>query len=166
MKMWMYPGLSCPNCPSSEELSAVEVEAQIHKVLDLRDHPILGAGPVPLQRGLTNIRVSTLAPILEPFMILSFHYTHDFVQGLRGGCGEPLDADVPSDTTRREARLPSSEEMWACKATVRDWCAAGCVVRRQGMEASPRSTSTGEGGVERGATLPPSSPPHTTPSPH
>jgi hypothetical protein len=77
--MWMYPGLSCPNCPSSEELSAVEVEAQIHKVLDLRDHPILGAGPIPLQRGLTNIRVSTLAPILEPFMILSFHYTHDFV---------------------------------------------------------------------------------------
>jgi hypothetical protein len=35
-----------------------------------------------------------------------------------------------------------------------------------GVETSSKSMSTGEGEVERGATLPPSSPPHTTHSPH
>jgi hypothetical protein len=34
-KMWVYPWSSCPDCPTSEELSPVEVEAQIHKVMDL-----------------------------------------------------------------------------------------------------------------------------------
>jgi hypothetical protein len=33
--MWAYSGPSCPNHLSSEELSVVEVEAQIPKVLDL-----------------------------------------------------------------------------------------------------------------------------------
>jgi hypothetical protein len=33
--MWTYPRPSCSDCPSSKELSVVEVEAQIHKVLDL-----------------------------------------------------------------------------------------------------------------------------------
>jgi hypothetical protein len=32
-KMWTYLGPSCPNRPSFEELSVVEVEAWIHKVL-------------------------------------------------------------------------------------------------------------------------------------
>jgi hypothetical protein len=39
--MWTYPGPSCPNRPSSEELSAVEVEEWIHKVLDLTVIPTL-----------------------------------------------------------------------------------------------------------------------------
>jgi hypothetical protein len=51
-KMWTYPGLSCPDCPSSEELSAAEVEAQIHKVLDLGVNLNPGPDPVPLRRGI------------------------------------------------------------------------------------------------------------------
>jgi hypothetical protein len=52
--MWMYPGLSYPDCPSSEELSEMEVEAQIHKVLDLGVNLNSGANPVPLRRGITG----------------------------------------------------------------------------------------------------------------
>jgi hypothetical protein len=39
--MGMYLGPNCPDCPSSEELSMEEVDAQIHKVLDLRVSPKL-----------------------------------------------------------------------------------------------------------------------------
>jgi hypothetical protein len=42
-------GASCPGHLSSEELSAAEVEAQIHKVLELGVISIPGAGPVPLR---------------------------------------------------------------------------------------------------------------------
>jgi hypothetical protein len=42
-KMWMYPGPSCPDRPSSKELSAVEVEARIHKVLHHGVNPTPGA---------------------------------------------------------------------------------------------------------------------------
>jgi hypothetical protein len=52
--MWMHPGPSCPDCPSSEELSAVEVDARIHKVLDLGVNPNPRAGPDPLQRGVAS----------------------------------------------------------------------------------------------------------------
>jgi hypothetical protein len=46
--MWAYSGSSYPNHPSSEELSTVEVEAQIRKVLELGVILTPGAGPVPL----------------------------------------------------------------------------------------------------------------------
>jgi hypothetical protein len=78
-KMWMYPGLSYPDCPSSEELSEMEVEAQIHKVLDLGVNLNSGANPVPLRRGITSVRVSTLGPVSSAFMILSFHCACDLV---------------------------------------------------------------------------------------
>jgi hypothetical protein len=42
----MYPGSSCPDHFSSEELSAVEVDARIHKVLDLGVNPNPEVGPV------------------------------------------------------------------------------------------------------------------------
>jgi hypothetical protein len=38
-KMGMYPRLGCPDCPSSKELSMADVDARIHKVLDLRVGP-------------------------------------------------------------------------------------------------------------------------------
>jgi hypothetical protein len=47
-KMWMCPGLSYPNHPSTEELSPVEVEAQIHKLLDLGVNPNSSTSPVPI----------------------------------------------------------------------------------------------------------------------
>jgi hypothetical protein len=108
--MWTYLGPSYPDRPSSEELSAVEVEARIHKVLDLGVNPIPGAILVPLQRGITSVRVYTLGLISVTFVILSFHCTRDLAQGLGGGRDEPRDADQPADATGREARHASSEE--------------------------------------------------------
>jgi hypothetical protein len=55
--MWTYPRPSCSDCPSSKELSVVEVEAQIHKVLDLGvilTPPVL---TIPLRRGMASVRV-------------------------------------------------------------------------------------------------------------
>ncbi len=60
--MWMYPGPSSPDHPSSEELSAVEINTQMRKVLDLGANPNSGAGPVPLQEGVASTRVS-ISPI-------------------------------------------------------------------------------------------------------
>jgi hypothetical protein len=77
--MWMYLGPSCPNRPSSEELSMVEVEAWIHKVLDLGVNSTPGVGPVPIRRGIASVGVSTLGPVLVAFMILSLNCAHDLV---------------------------------------------------------------------------------------
>jgi hypothetical protein len=73
--MGMYHVPSCPDCPSSEELSVVEVDARIHKVLDLGVNLNPGVGPVPLQRGVTSARVSMPGSISVAFVILSFHCT-------------------------------------------------------------------------------------------
>jgi hypothetical protein len=75
--MWMYPRPSFPDRPSSNKLSAVEVETWIHKVLDLGVNPTPGAGPIPLRRGIASVRVSTIGPVSTAFAILSFHYAHD-----------------------------------------------------------------------------------------
>jgi hypothetical protein len=55
----------------------VEVEARIHKVLDLGVFPIPGAGPIPLWSGITSVMVSTLGPVSMAFVILSFHCARD-----------------------------------------------------------------------------------------
>jgi hypothetical protein len=75
--MWLYSRSSSPDHPSSEELSAVEVEARIRKVLDTGVIPSPGAGPNPLHRGITSVRVSTLGPVSMAFAILSLHRSHD-----------------------------------------------------------------------------------------
>jgi hypothetical protein len=75
----MYSGPSCPDRPSSEELCTAEVNAWIHKVLDLEVNLNPRAGPVPLQRGIASVKVSTSSPVLAAFMILSFHHTNDSV---------------------------------------------------------------------------------------
>jgi hypothetical protein len=49
--MWTYPGSSCLDRPSPEELSVVEVEAQICKVLDSVVIQLHGAGPIPYEEG-------------------------------------------------------------------------------------------------------------------
>jgi hypothetical protein len=68
--MWAYPGSSCPNCPSPEELSVVEVEARIRMVLDSVVILSPSAGHDPLRRGITSVRVSILGPIFAAFMVL------------------------------------------------------------------------------------------------
>jgi hypothetical protein len=68
-----------------------------------------------------------------------------------------------------ETRL-QQENAGAGGESERDPCAAGRATKRQGMEASPRSASSGEGEVEWGGgvrvTLPPPSDPCMTPSPY
>jgi hypothetical protein len=99
--MGMHPRPSCPDRPSSEELSASKVSAQIHKVLDLRVDPNLRVGPISLRRGAANTRVSTLIPISAVVTIMSFHCAHDLAQGLRGSHGELQDANLPEDSVER-----------------------------------------------------------------
>jgi hypothetical protein len=70
--MWMNLGLSYPDRPSSEELCAEEVDARIHKVLDLEVNPNPGPGLVPLRRGIASVRVGTSGPVSVAFTILSF----------------------------------------------------------------------------------------------
>jgi hypothetical protein len=66
----------------------VEVDSCIHKVLGLRVNPNQRASPTPLQGGVARARVSMLGPVSAACTILSFHGTHDFVQGLGGGSGD------------------------------------------------------------------------------
>jgi hypothetical protein len=56
--MWLYPGPSCPNHPSFEELSAAEINTRIRTVLDLEANLTSGIGPIPLQEWVANTRVS------------------------------------------------------------------------------------------------------------
>jgi hypothetical protein len=111
--MWAYPGRICPNRPFYEELSVVEVDARIHRVLDLGVNPTPRAGPIPLRRGIASARVSTLGPVSVTFAILSFNCACDLAQGPRGSHGEPWDADLLVDATRLEARHATGEETWA-----------------------------------------------------
>jgi hypothetical protein len=82
--MGMYPGLNCPNGPSSDELSMAEIDTRIHKVLYLEVILNPRASLTPFQRGVTSLRVSTLGTISAAFAILSFHCAHDSAHGLRG----------------------------------------------------------------------------------
>jgi hypothetical protein len=75
--MGMYPGPSCPDRPSSEELSVAEVDIRIHNVLDLGVNQNPEVDHVPLQGGVTNTRVNMLGPVSVAFVILSFHCAHD-----------------------------------------------------------------------------------------
>jgi hypothetical protein len=118
--MWTYLGPSCPDHPSSEELSAAEVDAQIHKILDLGVNLTPSSSPVPLWRGIASVRVNTLGPILVAFAILSFHYAHDLAQGLGAVHEELRDADPPGDAVGHKVRHASSEETQVWEETERE----------------------------------------------
>jgi hypothetical protein len=77
--MCVYLGSTCPDRPSPEELIAAEVEIRICKVLDSAAIPPPGAGPNPLRRGITSIRVGTSGPVSAAFTIFSFHCARDIV---------------------------------------------------------------------------------------
>jgi hypothetical protein len=72
--MWLYPGPSCPNRPSSEEFSVAEINTWIHSVLNLGANPNLGACPTPLQEGVTSTRVGLIRPVSAVYAILSLHH--------------------------------------------------------------------------------------------
>jgi hypothetical protein len=139
--MWAYSGSSCPDRPSSEELSATEVEARMHKALDLRVILIPSVDPIPIRRGITSARVSTLGPISVAFMILSFHCAHDLAQGLGGSRGESRDADLPVDAIVWEARHASNRATRAREERKKDQCATSWVVKKRGMKVHSRSVS-------------------------
>jgi hypothetical protein len=113
--MWVYPGSSCPDRPSLKELSVVQVEARIRKVLDSAATPSPGTGPDPIRRGVASVRLSTLESIATDFMILSFHYAHDLVQGLVCGRNESRGTDLPMDASGQEARQASNGVTRACE---------------------------------------------------
>jgi hypothetical protein len=77
-KTWVYPRSSYLDRPSPEELSVVEVETRICKVLDSTVIASHDASPDPIRRWIASVRVSTLVPIFVAFVILSFHNIHDF----------------------------------------------------------------------------------------
>jgi hypothetical protein len=159
-KIWVYPGSSCPDCPSPEELSVVEVKARICKVLDSVVTLSPDAVPDPLQRGIASVRVSILGPIPVAFMILSFHCARDLVQGLGDGCNESRDADAPVDASGWEVRHASNGAARACEERERDRCATSQAMRKRGTEVPTRSASSGEGEMERRVTPPSLSPSH------
>jgi hypothetical protein len=165
IKMWMYPGSSCPDCLSTKELSEGEVEARIHKVLDSAVIPSLCVGPDPLQRWIASVRVSTLGPVSIAFVILSFHCAHDLAQGLKDGCDESRDVDPSVDAPGLESRHASNGATRTREERERDRHAASRATRKWGMEVPTRSVSSGDGEMERGVTRPPPSSPRTVDSP-
>jgi hypothetical protein len=128
--MGMYLGPSCPDCPSFEELSTADVDAQIHKVMDLRVNLNPRVSPIPLRRGIASARVCMLGLVSVAFTILSFHCARDLAQGRGGGCSEPRDANSPEDAAKQKAKHASSEETWAWRERERNWCAAKQVAKR------------------------------------
>jgi hypothetical protein len=109
--MWAYPGSSCPDRPSPEELSAGEVETWIRKVLDFAVIPKPGVDPDPLRRRIVSVRVSTLGHVSAAFEILSFHYASDLVQGLGDGRDDLRDVNPFVDASGWEARHASNGSM-------------------------------------------------------
>jgi hypothetical protein len=95
----------------------VEVDSQIHKVLNLGVdlNPGAGPGPTPLQEGVASARLSMLGPISMAYAILSFYHARGLVQGLGGGHGKPWDASLPEDAARREAKNGFNKKAWAQK---------------------------------------------------
>jgi hypothetical protein len=82
--MWLYSGLSFPNRSFSKELSTVDINTQIHKVLDHGANSDHGVGPAPLREGVASTRVSLLESISAAYAILSFHHTHGLCAGSWG----------------------------------------------------------------------------------
>jgi hypothetical protein len=98
--MWLYSGLCFPNRSFSKELSAADINTQIHKVLDHGANSDHGVGPAPLREGVASTRVSLLESISAAYAILSFHHARGLAQGLGGARSVPRGANLPEDTVR------------------------------------------------------------------
>jgi hypothetical protein len=143
--MWLYPRPSCPNRPSFEELSVVEIDFRIHKVFDLGVDPNPRAGPAPLQEGFANATVSTPGPALVAYVILSFHHARSLAQGLSGGRDELCDASLPGDAARWEAKNAFKENEPG----------APPIKRRRGRGCTPPKIWVLRRGGEKGEITPP-----------
>jgi hypothetical protein len=61
--MWRYPGPSYPSCSFLAELTDVEVDTRVWRILALRVNQHFGSGPVPLKDGVVSPWVSPLGLI-------------------------------------------------------------------------------------------------------
>jgi hypothetical protein len=129
--MWLYPGPSSPDLPYFEELSTVEINTQMRKILDLGANPNSGAGPVPLQEGVASTKVSMFGPILAAYAILSFNHTHSLAHYLRGAHSKSQGANLPEDAVRWEANCASNEKTRAQRERKQAWSTAHRVAKEQ-----------------------------------
>jgi hypothetical protein len=118
--MWAYQRSTCPDHPSPEEMSAVEVETRIHKVLGATVVLPPGAGPDPLRRGIATIRVGTSGPVSTVFTILSPHCARDIAQGLRNSRGNTQGADFSADAPGQATSHASNGVAWSCEERERE----------------------------------------------
>jgi hypothetical protein len=93
----------------------MEINTQIHKVLDHGANPKPEASPAPLQEWVANTRVSLFGPVSAAYAILYFHRVHGLAQGLGGARSEPRSAKLPKDAMRCVANHALNEKMWAWK---------------------------------------------------
>jgi hypothetical protein len=101
--IWLYPGPCCPDRSLSKELSLVEINTWIHKVLDHGANLNIRASLAPLKEGVANTRVSLLGLVSMAYGILSFHHVHGLAQGLGAAHSEPWGANLCEDAARQEA---------------------------------------------------------------
>jgi hypothetical protein len=95
--LWLYLGSSYFDHSFSKELSVVEVNIRIHKVLDHVANPNPEVGPTPLREGVASTKVSLFRSVLVAYTILLFHHSHGLVQGLGGGHSASWGIILPED---------------------------------------------------------------------
>jgi hypothetical protein len=119
------------------ELSAAEVNTQIHRVLDLGADPNPKAGPAPLHEKVASTRVIMFGPISVAYMILSFDRAYGFALGLEGICSELRNANLPKEVVRQEMKHASNEKVQAREERKQARSAACRKTRERGLDTPP-----------------------------
>jgi hypothetical protein len=111
IKMWLYSRKSCSDCSFSEELSDVNINTRIHKVLDHGADLNLGADPVPLGEGVASTRVSLFGSVFGSLHDFISHCARDFMQGLGYAHSVMRSVNLPENTAKREADRARNEKL-------------------------------------------------------
>jgi hypothetical protein len=128
------------------------VETQIRKVLDFAAFPRPGASPGPLRRGIASIRVGTSGSVSATFTILSLHCSRDIVQGLRDSRGDTRGTDFSMDAPGQAMSHDYNGATQLHEERERDRHTAGWAVQKWGTVTLTKSTTSGEGETDHGAT--------------
>jgi hypothetical protein len=112
-KMWLYLVPICLDRSFSEELSMMEINTWIHKVLDHGANQNPTADHAPLRERVTSTRVSLFGPVLVAYAILSSYHARGLAQGLGGAHVAPWGVNFPEDTVRQEVNHDHNEKMQA-----------------------------------------------------
>jgi hypothetical protein len=140
----------------------VEVETQIHKVLDSAAVPLPGADAS--RRGITSGRVGTSGPVSAALTSLSLQCARDIVQGLEDSHEDTQGTDISADAPGRATSRASNGATRSHEERKRNRRAAGRAVRKQWMGTLTKSASSSEGETDQGETWPPSPPPRASSS--